>query len=52
MVEINSGKIKGKFPRRALNLIKEWISINKTELNKNWELSAKRIPLKRIKPLE
>ncbi|MBK8550265.1 MAG: DUF4160 domain-containing protein [Ignavibacteria bacterium] len=52
VIEIESGKLKGKFPRRALNLITEWIQIHKKELNENWELSRKRIPLKSIKPLD
>ena len=51
VIEIESGKIKGKFPRRALNLINEWIEIHKKELMENWILSGKRIPLKSIKPL-
>lgn len=51
VIEIESGKIKGKFPRRALNLINEWIEIHKKELIENWILSEKRIPLKSIKPL-
>lgn len=41
VIEIESGKLKGKFPQRALNLIIEWIEINKIELVENWELSGK-----------
>ncbi len=41
VIEINSGIIKGKFPRRALNLIYEWIRINNKELNENWNVQKK-----------
>ncbi len=51
-IEIESGKVKGTFPQRALNLVNEWIEIHKKELNDNWELSFKRNPLKKIKPLD
>lgn len=51
VIEINSGKVKGKFPRRALSLLNEWKGIHKKELNENWEFSGKRIPLKSIKAL-
>ena len=51
VIEIESGKIKGKFPERALNLIDEWIRIHKNELIENWNLSSKRNQLKKIQPL-
>ncbi len=41
VIEIESGKLKGKFPQRALNFIIELIEINKIELVENWELSGK-----------
>lgn len=52
VIDIESGKMKGRSPRRALNLIDEWIEIHKNELIENWELSGKRIPLEKIKPLD
>jgi len=51
VIEIQSGKVKGKFPNKALNLINEWIGIHIDELLNNWELSLKRYPLKKILPL-
>jgi hypothetical protein len=51
-VEIESGIIDGKFPKRALSAVLEWLDIYKSELLENWELVLKRVPLKKIKPLE
>lgn len=51
VIEIESGKRNGKFPRRALSLINEWIEIHKSELIENWNLSKNRSQLKKIKPL-
>jgi len=51
-VEIESGIVNGKFPRRALNAVLEWFVLHKEELMQNWELSLKGKPLNKIKPLE
>lgn len=32
VIEIESENMKGNFPKRALNMIKEWIGIHKDEL--------------------
>ncbi len=52
VVEINSGIIKGEFPKRALKAVLEWLDIYKEELLQDWELAIKRKPLNKIKPLE
>ena len=51
-VEIESGIVNGKFPRRAMSAVLEWYTIYKEELMQDWELSVKGKPLKKIKPLE
>jgi len=51
-VDIESGAVIGKFPRRALNLVMEWYSLHKVELAADWELAQAKRPLKAIEPLE
>ena len=51
-VEIESGKIRGEFPGRALRLVLEWSELHKQELLEDWERARQRQPLNRIAPLE
>ena len=51
-VEIESGKIHGEFPARALRLVLEWANLHRQELIENWQLAKQGQPLKRIAPLE
>jgi hypothetical protein len=51
-VDIETGKITGKFPKRALNVVLEWHMLHKDELMANWEAAMNRKPLSKIKPLE
>ncbi len=51
-VEIHTGIVTGKFPRRALHLVLEWYSLHKAELAENWSLAQTKNPLKAIQPLE
>lgn len=51
-VEIETGKVVGKFPRRALSHVLEWSLQHRDELSKNWELATKKQPLNKIEPLE
>jgi hypothetical protein len=51
-IEIKTGVISGKFPRRVLNAVLEWYVLHKDELIENWEFAEKKIPLKKIEPLE
>ena len=51
-VEVESGRIHGQFPARALRLVLEWAELHKGELLENWELARQGLPLKRIAPLE
>ena len=51
-VEIITGVVSGKFPRRALNAVMEWYELHKDELLKDWSLAEQRKPLNLIEPLE
>ena len=51
-VEIESGVIYGRFPKRALRLVFEWLELHKDELIENWKLAEEKKPLKKINPLE
>jgi hypothetical protein len=51
-VDIETGIVTGRFPRRALNAVLEWYVLHKDELMTNWETAMKRKPLSKIEPLE
>ncbi|MBF0239411.1 MAG: DUF4160 domain-containing protein [SAR324 cluster bacterium] len=51
-VEIDTGIVTGKFPRRALNAVLEWYLLHQTELKANWNAALERKPLSPIEPLE
>ncbi len=52
IVDINSGIIEGKFPKRALSLVMEWYELHKGELMYNWETIKLTGEFKKIEPLE
>ena len=51
-VNILTGVVEGKFPKRALHHVLEWYELHREELMENWELCQKDEDLKTIKPLE
>ena len=51
-VEIESGVINGRFPKRALRHVLEWHELYKDELQENWQSVEEKKPLKKIAPLE
>ena len=51
-IEIESGIVTGKFPKRALSAVLDWYNLNRSELMQDWDLALKGKPLKKIKPLE
>ena len=51
-IDILTGVISGKFPKRALKAVIEWYEIYKDVLLEDWELSKKHEVLKKIPPLE
>lgn len=52
IVTIEDGIVEGKLPRRALNLVYEWLDIHKSELQSNWERIENGETLVRITPLD
>jgi len=52
IVEIKSGIVEGKFPKRALNLVLEWYEIHKEELIDNWNSLIETGEYNKISPLE
>ena len=52
IVDINSGVVEGKFPKRALQLVLEWYELHKEELLRNWEKMQRGEPPDLIPPLE
>ena len=51
-VDLETGLVKGQFPRRALVSVLEWYQLHPDELSANWERARERRPLQRIAPLE
>ena len=51
-VEIDTGVVEGKFPRRALAAVLDWYNLHRNELQQDWELARQELPLNRIEPLE
>jgi hypothetical protein len=51
-VEIESGRVHGHFPPRALGLVLEWSRLHRQELLDDWERARAGQPLRRIAPLE
>ncbi len=52
IIHIDSGLVQGKMPRRALNLVFEWLDLHREELLENWELAQNQEPLYKIEPLK
>ena len=51
-IEIETGRVNGTFPRRALNHVLEWLELHRAELREAWSLARAGEPLPRIDPLE
>ena len=51
-VTIEKGVVAGKFPKRALRLVLEWLDLHRDELLSDWELASAHRPLQPIPPLE
>ena len=52
IISIKDGIITGSLPRRALNLVYEWLDIHKDELLKNWNRFAHFETPQKIEPLK
>ncbi|MDP2880800.1 MAG: DUF4160 domain-containing protein [Azonexus sp.] len=51
-VEIETGVVRGEFPKRAHRSVLEWLDLHQSELLEDWALAQVRKPLKSIDPLE
>lgn len=51
-VAIDGGVIEGRFPKRALQHVLEWLDLHRLELLDNWQRCQKRQPLLPVEPLE
>ena len=51
-LEIESGVVEGRFPRRALRAVMEWHELHREELLEDWRLAEAHQPLRTIAPLE
>ncbi len=51
-VDIETGIVTGKFPRRALLAVLDWYVLHQDELRDNWNAAMLRKPLLKIEPLE
>lgn len=50
-VEIRSGMVQGKMPKRALRMVLDWLDLHEIELMDNWERARARDILRKIDPL-
>ena len=51
-VEIQTGIVRGEFPKRALRAVLDWLDQHPMGLMENWQAVQQRRPLKAIAPLE
>jgi hypothetical protein len=51
-ITIDSGVVRGEFPKRALRAVLEWLDLHQEELMENWWLAQADKRLKSIEPLE
>ena len=52
MITIEDGIVMGALPRRALNLVYEWLDLHKDELLENWKRIESNQNLQKIEPLK
>jgi hypothetical protein len=52
IVEIQSGIVRGEFPKRALRLVLEWLELHQADLLEAWSHIQAGHPVKKIEPLE
>lgn len=51
-VELNASIVDGRFPKRALNHVLEWVELHRSELLEDWALAQAGKKLYPIAPLE
>ena len=52
VIQIETGIVEGKFPKRALNHVLEWFELHKDELLQNWYSIIEFGHFNKINPLE
>lgn len=52
LIDIQTGELTGKLPRRVINLVYEWLDQHKDELMDNWKRIETGQELQKIKPLD
>ena len=52
IVDINTAKARGKFPKREKRFVEVWAEIHRQELFENWDLMMKENTVKDIPPLK
>lgn len=51
-IDIQTGEVEGKLPRRVLSLVYEWLDLHKDDLMENWRKMEQGSDMTNIKPLE
>ncbi|GHT30467.1 hypothetical protein AGMMS49574_10230 [Bacteroidia bacterium] len=51
-ISIQDGIVQGTIPRRALNLVFEWLDLHRDELMDNWHRIENMKALQKIEPLK
>jgi hypothetical protein len=51
-VDIETGVVQGRIPKRAMRLVLEWLDLHREDLIQDWQRAKARRPLQRIDPLE
>lgn len=52
LITIQDGIVQGTLPRRALNMVFEWLDLHRDELMENWQRIENKEKLKEIEPLK
>lgn len=52
VINIETGEVEGKLPRRVLSLVYEWLDLHKQELLNNWKKIETGGKIVDIKPLD
>lgn len=52
LIDIQTGKVTGEMPRRALKLVYDWLDLHQKELIANWQRMENGEELVTISPLE
>ena len=52
VIDIQTGDVEGRLPRRVLNMVSEWLDLHKDELMANWERIERSETIIEIKPLD